>query len=217
MPVEAVLASMESMESGKTPPPVDPSAEPLSLRIVFEDLRPASATPEHPAPAPMSRRVFATLLDFICSTGVGIAVTVWRGEQVEPGRWAFNGLPGCAFILLIASYWVLPEWIFGATLGKALFGVRVVSLFGPEPSFIQVVKRNILKSLGAATFYSVDFVVALSDPLRRSMGDRWAKTMVVSKDDAGTWKPVGSHEEFERWLRSFKELPPEDPLRPKQG
>ena len=95
-----------------------------------------------------------------------------------------TGAPAFLVFLATAAFWILPEWLASATLGKLLCGLRVVSLDGREISFSQSIKRNLLRLLDAFPFYLTGFVAAALSPRHQRLGDLWAKTIVVRKRHA---------------------------------
>ena len=109
------------------------------------------------APAPLSRRIPAALIDIAVTVGLVFAASglgAWTAT-VNPSVtvngndadfWAMGA--GVVMLLLGAFAWwvfVLPilEWRTGRTLGKALMGLRTVSESGTAPSFGQVVLRRL--------------------------------------------------------------------------
>ena len=87
-------------------------------------------------------------------------------------------------MLVAASYWVLPEWALGATVGKLVFGLRVIAATRRECTFMQSVKRNLLRLIDAQFFYLVGYLVARFTPNKQRLGDLWAGTLVVTVDTA---------------------------------
>jgi uncharacterized RDD family membrane protein YckC len=95
-----------------------------------------------------------------------------------------TGAPAMLLFLATAAFWIIPEWLASATLGKLLCGLRVASLDGREISFSQSIKRNLLRLLDAFPFYLTGFVAAALSPRHQRLGDVWAKTIVVRKRHA---------------------------------
>jgi len=94
------------------------------------------------------------------------------------------GTPAIVLMFLTFSYWMIPEWMFGATLGKLMLGLRVRTLAGLPISFGQSFKRNLLRLVDFFPFYLTGFLAAKLTPNHQRLGDLWAQTIVVSgKDD----------------------------------
>jgi hypothetical protein len=77
------------------------------------------------------------------------------------------------------------EGLFGATIGKAIVGVRVLkrdgSACGLKPSLI----RNLLRIVDGIAIYLVGFIVAIFSKMRRRIGDYAAGTVVVEAPPHG--------------------------------
>ncbi len=123
----------------------------------------------------------AALVDVLT---VGIALHYFHLKLAEPlpeGGIGFRGWEAVFVFALAAFYWIGPEWALTATLGKYLMGLRVLSINGEDCSFLQSLKRNILRFLiDSQLFYLVGFAIAMTNPRRQRLGDKWAKTIVVT-------------------------------------
>jgi uncharacterized RDD family membrane protein YckC len=106
--------------------------------------------------APLSKRIAAALVDSGLMIGLivaGVSGGTWasarRGhlsDQEISNLGPFEKV-AIALIVVAALYWVvgtiLMEWRFGRTLGKSMFGLRVMTEDGVAPSFGQVVLRRL--------------------------------------------------------------------------
>src|SRR4249919_3748312 len=134
-------------------------------------------------PAPLTPRVLAAILD---STFVflGFFYIVWTwGDISSNGERALTGIPALVLMLGILAYWVLPEWLLGSTMGKWACDLQVTTLRGGSISFVQSLKRNLLRALDFFPFYLTGFVTASLTSNRQRLGDLWAKTIVVRKKE----------------------------------
>ena len=77
------------------------------------------------------------------------------------------------------GYYTYFEGRTGATLGKRIFGMRVVQLDGSPITWRQAVIRNGVRFIDAIGFYLVGGLLAKSSPTRQRLGDRVAGTVVV--------------------------------------
>lgn len=94
-----------------------------------------------------------------------------------------TGLPAILLMLATAAYWILPEWLAGATFGKWACDLRVISTEGSKLSFSQSVKRNVLRLIDFFPFYLVGFITAKLTPNHQRLGDLWAKTIVAKRSE----------------------------------
>ena len=133
-------------------------------------------------PCPIFRRSLAAIVDILIVTFSFGGLEITSMGLPIPNQTLFPGLLGMvASISVIVLYWIIMEWLLGATGGKLLLGVRVVSSDGRPCAFSQALKRNILRFVidihGA---YLVGFLAILYDDRRRRIGDMVANTMVVT-------------------------------------
>jgi uncharacterized RDD family membrane protein YckC len=79
--------------------------------------------------------------------------------------------------------YLLYTWLFeallGRTVGKMIFGLRVVALDGSRPTRGAILARNALR-LVDVTMVAVPLVLVILSPLRQRVGDIAARTVVVS-------------------------------------
>jgi uncharacterized RDD family membrane protein YckC len=128
--------------------------------------------------APLGRRVLAGLIDAVPVLG-SVAVYLLRmGPNVtttdslsEAIRW--GGL------LVYIGHTLAAELLTGRSLGKTLFGLKVVALDGTRPTANQILIRNLLRIIDAGLGFLPLALVPFS-PLRQRAGDAAAGTLVVT-------------------------------------
>lgn len=84
------------------------------------------------------------------------------------------------FFLLYALYFVLTEWLLGATLGKYIMGLRVVMVTGAKVTFWGAVVRNLVgffERLPLTGFIAL--LMIIFTPNRQRLGDLLSRTCVV--------------------------------------
>jgi uncharacterized RDD family membrane protein YckC len=131
-------------------------------------------------PGPMWRRVVAALLDLAIVISVFVYTAQRWGVELDDGKRGWSGLPALFVFLLMWAYWFVPEWLFAATVGKAICDLRVAPAGGGKSSFVRALQRNLLRPVDFFFFCLVGFIVAMSNPRRQRLGDLWARTVVVS-------------------------------------
>jgi len=143
------------------------------------------------------RRLNALIIDVI---GFSILITVINNvygvTQVTSGSPipAISGvahydsataIPWPGSVLVWLAYYIVPEGLFGASLGKMLQGLCVVRVDGRPLGFGAVVTRNVLRLIDALPgFYLIGGVAVLATANSQRVGDRWARTTVVRRDHA---------------------------------
>jgi uncharacterized RDD family membrane protein YckC len=132
---------------------------------------------------PMGYRVIAAVFDLLLVFFSWFAVIRFWGHYNEAqNSYLVTGFPALALMTATPIYWFSMEWFFGATVGKLICDLRVVSLTGKKCSLGQSLKRNLLRPIDFFPWYLVGFIAVKLSPLRQRLGDQWAKTIVVKKD-----------------------------------
>jgi uncharacterized RDD family membrane protein YckC len=87
--------------------------------------------------------------------------------------------------LIAIVYYVVLEGIAGGTIGKFMTGIRVVNTDGTKLGWPGSIVRNVARVVDGFPFalpYLVGAVSVWSSPTKQRLGDRWASTVVVTKD-----------------------------------
>jgi len=87
--------------------------------------------------------------------------------------------------LIAIAYYVLLEGIAGATIGKFLTGIRVVNEDGTKLGWSGAVVRNVARIVDAFPYVLPYLVGAISvwvSASHQRLGDRWANSVVVTKE-----------------------------------
>lgn len=116
----------------------------------------------------------------------------WGIDTSESGK-ILTGFPGILLVVGTAAFWIVPEWLVGATFGKWACDLRVVNMMGRRISLAQSLKRNLLRLLDFFPWYLTGFIAAKLSPNRQRLGDLWAKTLVVKGSDIRHQAAVASN------------------------
>ena len=108
---------------------------------------------------------------------------VWIMSSGEH-QWNYGWLvsdPLCvAFFFIMVGYFVFLEAGFGATVGKALLGIRVIRAGGGKPGLLKALLRNLGRLVDALPVLSIlGAVLILTSTERTRFGDRLAGTRVI--------------------------------------
>jgi uncharacterized RDD family membrane protein YckC len=99
-----------------------------------------------------------------------------------------------AVLLLFLALVVVPQLRVGCSLGKAVFGIRVVRADGHPPGFVRSVVRLAAWAIdGIALLLPVGLWLAILTPGHRRLGDYLAGTYVVRRSAAGHPLAIASH------------------------
>ncbi len=126
-------------------------------------------------------RLMAWLVDFLVLLAAVVVVTFGAElfRLISPELATSINL--LSLFLLPTAYGFLFEWYGrGRTLGKRLFGLRVVDARGLKLTFGQVVLRNLLRAVDfLPAFYFVGGITSVLSPRCQRLGDIAAGTVVV--------------------------------------
>jgi len=141
----------------------------------------------------MLNRVLAFLIDSVILALVslpfmdfGTKTRIEDGRAIEVHQFGLNGIEFPFWLAFTFAYFVLLEWRFAATIGKAIIGIRVVDADGQPPSFEKVLIRNAMRLIDAFPYFIPYLVglIALGETRgRQRLGDKTAGTMVVPKTE----------------------------------
>jgi uncharacterized RDD family membrane protein YckC len=126
-------------------------------------------------------RCLAWVIDAICIMGVISLVDAFLGMarlvSLDLGR----ALTILAYFVVQVGYGIVCEWFWrGQTVGKRVFGLRVMDAQGLRLQFNQVVLRNLLRFMDSMpAFYLVGGAVSALSPRGQRLGDLVANTIVI--------------------------------------
>jgi len=130
-------------------------------------------------------RGFAALVDFVLATLIFIgAFYVFNLFAGAVGFFAASPFFGIALLLTFAiawSYFILLEWLGnGQTIGKRMFGLRVIADDGAPAGFIAILVRNLIRVVDFLPgFYGFGLLAIVVSPRSQRLGDLAAGTFVV--------------------------------------
>lgn len=90
--------------------------------------------------------------------------------------------------VLSTLYFAIFEWLYGATPGKLILGMRVVMDDGKPCTFVAAILRAILR-LVDGFFFGLPALSSMKEPLLQRIGDKSAKTIVVDAKDSFIQRP----------------------------
>ncbi|MFI7636608.1 RDD family protein [Nonomuraea sp. NPDC049400] len=134
------------------------------------------------------RRLFAGVLDWLIVNVVSVPFNFSSWEYVwDRGRGAWDRYPVehtfLAGLVAFLYFWLLHAFWNGQTLGKRLFGIRVVQEHGGRITVTQAAVRQAVAAAFAwlcCVGLLVDLAWILFDPRKQALHDKAARTVVVS-------------------------------------
>ncbi len=137
--------------------------------------------------ARLGDRFIAFVLDTSFLFGLFAVVDAWvfmRWGSVEGTELQLTAASLLIALMLNATLLCLYGWLLeaacGATIGKAMVGIKVVGPAWPR-SFWACAVRNLLRSVDGLGFYLVGTVVAACSAARQRLGDLYARTAVIEE------------------------------------
>lgn len=137
------------------------------------------------------KRAIAYIIDSII---VGVAAAVLFGITLFPAFIAnpaslfdIFGFPFAMGILYIL-YFPVAETMYGATIGKNILGLKVVTKTGTRPSFEKSFIRNVTKIHQILLLLDVIGGLITTTELHQKYTDRITNTTVVSAKERAVWK-----------------------------
>jgi uncharacterized RDD family membrane protein YckC len=128
------------------------------------------------------KRVLACLIDYTFLFLFSWFYITAVGEPNKEGGASVSGLPALVPVLVWFAWLVLTEAKWGQTLGHALIGLKIVSMGGSTPEFVQVLKRRLCDAIEISWCFSlVAFLITKNTPHRQRLGDIVGKIIVVPK------------------------------------
>ncbi len=132
-------------------------------------------------PAPIRKRVAASLIDSLIVTFAWLLLLLWTHEG-----FADRLAVGAEFLAIMFLYYLLQESAFASTIGKRLLGVRVVGYDGDPMSMRQALIRNSVRLVDwLPLVYLLGGLSIAVSRKRQRLGDILAGTVVtlVAKRD----------------------------------
>jgi uncharacterized RDD family membrane protein YckC len=138
------------------------------------------------------RRVRALLLDLVVFTILlNVVNLVYGVTQVTSGSPVIGIYTTVTTVawpwlsLLWMAYYIVPESLYGASLGKMLLGLCVVRVDGRPLGLGSILTRNVLRFVDVLPgFYLIGGLSTLATANSQRVGDRWAGTTVVARAQA---------------------------------
>ena len=129
-------------------------------------------------------RGFAALVDFIIASVIFVGALFLMQQAVNlfgTGALTLSGALVLVTFFITWCYFVLLEWLWqGQTVGKRMYGLRVIGEDGSPATFTAVLVRNLARIIDFLPgFYAVGLLTVIVTPRSQRLGDLAAGTYVV--------------------------------------
>ena len=128
------------------------------------------------------KRIYATIIDYVLICIILFVYPSLFGEEDE-GVYRMQGVAVYFPFIIGFFYLVFMEYLFGATIGYKIFGLKVMAITMRRYTLVQALKRrladivDIQLSIGLIAFFFI-----LSTRHHQRLGDLWARTIVVDNN-----------------------------------
>jgi uncharacterized RDD family membrane protein YckC len=163
-------------------------------------------------------RGFAAIVDFVIAV-ILLTATEFGFQALTTLNAALDDWSGWVVffeLLLVWLYFVLLEWLWnGQTLGKRLFGLRVISEDGEPARFVAVIVRNLVRVVDfLPVLYGLGLVTLIVSTRSQRLGDYAAGTFVVrAPNPRRNWSALRTVSARPRWNLADDKPPTEPTLR----
>ncbi len=143
--------------------------------------------------------IITVAIEWIMGFVVGILLQIMRmasGQAIQLDEQVWLGWGVAVNLVLFLLYFVLFEWLFGASPGKAILGMRVVQQDGRACTLRAALVRGLLRYIDGLFFALPAYASMKKTLLRQRLGDRAAKTVVVSRNAPF----IQEHRNWRRWV-----------------
>lgn len=128
-------------------------------------------------------RILAGLIDLVVISLISMMIALLSGLATSSA--GLQALPPPFIGVGVFFFYPIGfEGILGATIGKMVMGHKILKTNGFPIDLPAAIARNILRPVDAIPFflpYLTGLILIQSSPKRQRLGDRIAKTVVVSK------------------------------------
>jgi len=115
--------------------------------------------------------------------GVGIAIiSLGSGREIKLGAEPSTGWNLIVGVILSTIYFLVFEWLYGASPGKLFLSLRVVMEDGSPCTFKAALIRGLARYIDGLLF-GLPAYSSMKAPLFQRIGDKPAKTLVVGSND----------------------------------
>lgn len=136
----------------------------------------------------IGERIGAQIVDSVVMLALFLIPFAFAAVAASPFRGFTSGDGIAAFLVLVGFvlpllYWLLIEGYWtGYTVGKRMFGIKVVTETGEPVGYSESIVRNLLEIIDGFFYYVVGFIAIASTDKRQRIGDLVGNTVVVREE-----------------------------------
>ncbi len=126
--------------------------------------------------------IITIMASFTIGITLGIVFMV-IGRELAFAEQQWRGLDLLIGLVMSTLYFIVFEWLYGATPGKLILGMRVIMEDGRNCTFRAACIRALLRYIDGLLF-GIPAYTSMKEPLLQRIGDKSAKTIVVGAKDS---------------------------------
>ena len=132
----------------------------------------------------VGQRIAATIIDYFFIFGFSFVIVYFFGVTDENGDQVLEGPIALVPMLFWFCWLVIPETIWGKTLGHHVTGLKVITTKGDKILFRQALVRRLFDILDFYICFPglLAFILVQTTKDNQRLGDLVAKTLVVEKN-----------------------------------
>ena len=131
--------------------------------------------------ASTDKRATAMGIDFIVMMLFIMAIDYesWQHIQTMQEALEWSSKITVSYMLIAVIYHAFFTALYGATVGKMLMKIRVISLYsGGTPNSAESINRSVVRIISESIF-GLGFLWGVFDPYKQTWHDKTAKTLVI--------------------------------------
>lgn len=99
-------------------------------------------------------------------------------EELEMMKW-LHFFVGLILYLIVGFFHAICEAIWGKSIGKKLFKIKIVNAQAQKPGFFRILARSIFKILDLISYYLMSYTAIQRSSQNQSVGDALCQTYVI--------------------------------------
>lgn len=119
------------------------------------------------------------VLYYIMLAVFGGTSTIDTGYGTVEYNTGLHGFPALLYMIIGLAYYIVLEGMMGATVGKMIVGLKVVSENGGKIGYKEATIRTLLRIIDGLFCYLVGAIVVWTSPSKQRLGDKVAHTLVI--------------------------------------
>jgi len=128
------------------------------------------------------KRLASTAIDYLIIFAFTFGFVMVFGKENPEGGKSVTGAAALVPMLFWVLWLIIPEAIWGTTLGHRVNELWIVSMDGTKADTLQIIRRRICDAIEIVwCFGLIAYILIKNTQYNQRLGDIWAKTLVIEK------------------------------------